>query len=711
MPQKTLFDDDVVDTPKDPLAEQEADDLERVITILDTMYEAGDPCVHPDTGTVVADAVYDGMRKRLKHIRPTSAIFSTVTASDMEHSGRKVKHDPPMTSIHKANGSIAEKDKVRLDWLSDIWFELGYMGDPALDNDCSKHITQTWKVDGVACSIVYKKGKLHKAGLRPRDGVSGEDITENAKYVDGIPEELKVPIDVVIRGELFCLKSTFDRVNKTLMASGEIKKPYANPRNYTTGSVRQFKDPTITKSREISFRAYSALGVKNPPFKTEVERAKWVATVLGVPTVRVEPHVYGDLAKMEAAVPKLDYEVDGVVLSVNDLEGQQQMGTHGGAPDADPRGKLAWKFEEEHADCEIKRIEWYTGRTRKITPVSSFDGVQLAGTTVVNCTLHSLGNMRRKSVGVGTVVRVIKSGKIIPFVQDVVSGRKKNPDYPKTCPSCGHDTKVEDNGKEWTDPEYTAEAICTNAACGATAVSTLIHFLVTLGIKGLGESTVETLYNNVLVKAWGDFYDLDKPKLLHAGFSERQAVLILTRLRFYDQPEQVEDDEKLWDWLRANWGKKLPIPFWQLFASLGIPGAGKSAGRALEQKYKSFAEIKTASVGELEGVENFGTTTAQAVVDFFKSNGPWIEKLLDVFEPELPKVGKLTGQTFVFSGGFEGGKETWEKKVQALGGTISGSVSKKINYLVAGPGSGSKSDKARQLGITVLDIDGLKKLL
>lgn len=713
MPQASLFDveDEKVETPKDPLVEQEADDLERVITVLDTQYEAGDPCVHPDTNKVVPDTVYDGMRKRLREIRPASVIFSTVTASEMESSGRKVKHDPPMTSIHKANGSLAEKDEVRLDWLSDIWAELGYMGDPALDKDCSKHIVQTWKVDGVACSLVYKKGKLFKAGLRPRDGVSGEDITENAKYVEGVPEELPLKIDVVIRGELYCPKNTFEKVNKELLASGEIKKPYANPRNYTTGSVRQFKDPTITKKRQISFRAYSALGVKDPPFKTEIERAKWIGKTLGIPTIRVEPHVYDDLKKMEAQAPSLDYEVDGVVLSVNDLEGQQQMGTHGGSPDADPRGKLAWKFEEEHADCKVKEIKWFTGRTRKVTPVANFEGVQLAGTTVVNCTLHSLGNMRRKQIGLGTMIRVIKSGKIIPFVQETVSGHKKDPEYPTACPSCGKATHVEDNGLKWTDEDYTAELVCTNPACGATAVSTLIHFLVTLGIKGLGESTVETLYTKKVVETWADFYEADMAALLAAGFSPREATLMLVRLRMYDQPEQEKDDDKLLKWYVKNHVEKIKVPLWQLFASLGIPGAGKTAGRELEKKYKSLAEIMDAKVADLEAIENFGTITAEAVVDFFKDNRKEVERLLEYFEVELPKTGKLTGQTFVFSGGFEGGKETWEKKVQALGGTIGGSVSKKTTYLVAGPGSGSKSDKAKQLGVTILDIDGLKKLL
>ncbi len=713
MPQQSLFDveDDKTETPKDPLVEQEADDLERVIAVLDTLYEAGDPCVHPDTSKAVPDTVYDGMRKRLKEIRPTSTVFSTVTASEMEHTGRKVKHDPPMTSIHKANGSIAEKDTIRLDWLSDIWAELGYMGDPALDKDCSRHIVQTWKVDGVACSLVYKKGKLFKAGLRPRDGVSGEDITENAKYVNGVPEELPLKIDVVIRGELYCPKSTFEKVNKALMDSNEIKKPYANPRNYTTGSVRQFKDPTITKKREISFRAYSALGVKDPPFKTEIERAKWIGQKLGIPTIRVEPHVYGDLKKMEAQAPDLDYEVDGVVLSVNDLEGQQQMGTHGGSPDADPRGKLAWKFEEEHADCKVKKIEWYTGRTRKITPVANFDGVPLAGTTVVNCTLHSLGNMRRKQIGLGTVIRVIKSGKIIPFVQDTVSGHKKDPEYPVNCPSCGKPSHVEDNQLKWTDPDYTAELVCTNQTCGATAVSTLLHFLVTLGVKGLGESTVETLYNKGLVKTWADFFELTDTRLQAAGFSTRESVLTLCRVYLKDQPEQEKDDDVLWKWYASARLQKIKVPLWQVFAGLGISGAGKSAGRALEQKYKSMTEIMDAKVEDLEVIENFGTITAEAVVDFFKDNRKGVERLLDFVEVELPKTGKLTGKTFVFSGGFEGGKEAWEKKVQALGGTIGGSVSKKTHYLVAGPGSGSKSDKAKQLGVTILDIDGLKKLL
>jgi DNA ligase (NAD+) len=693
---------------EDPLLRQEADELEQVIEVLDTLWDQGEPCVHPITGQEVPNPVYDGMRSRLAEIRPDSRVFEGTNASKLETTNRKVKHDPPMTSIHKANGSLAEKDEIRRKWLQGVWDELKYPGDSDDDFNVGLYIAESDKVDGVAVSIEYKKGKLHRAGLRPRNGIDGEDVTANVKYVEGVPEKLPTPIDVTVRGELYCPKSVFGKKNLEFAAAGE--KTFANPRNYTTGSIRQFKDPTITASRGICFLAYSLLNFNNAHkhYDTEYGRYEFCTKVLGIPHVHVERHGYKNLKEREERAKNKDYEVDGVVLSVNRLDHQAQMGTHGDSPEADPKGKLAWKFEEEHADVIVKEIAWYTGRTRKITPVANFDGVQLAGTTVVNCTLHSLGFMRRKKVGLGTNIRVIKSGKIIPFVQDVVSGHSQDPEYPEKCPSCGSPTHVEDNGLAWTDKPYVAEVSCTNVRCGASAVSQLIHFLVTIGVKGLGESAVQALYDKNLVKTWGDFYRLDKAKLALAGFSERESVLALARLKLYDQPEQVKDDEKLWDWLRLNWSKKVPVPLWQLFASLGINGAGKSVGRALEAEYKTLEGIVGADVEGMQKIDGIGLITAETVADFFRDSKDDVLDLLNHFEPEGPKSGDLTSLVFCFSGGFEKGKQYYEKVVSDRGAKVVGSVSKKVTHFVAGPGSGSKSEKAQELGIAVLSVDDLK---
>ena len=686
--------------------EREANDLERIKRHLDNLYEQGEACVHPDTKVVVADPEYDLLVKRLATIRPDSKELKKPSSADFDGAAKKVKHYPPMTSISKAIGPLLEREEALTEWLGNNDNALGYD-----EKRRGRQYVQAFKWDGVAVAIYYKDGKLIRAGLRPRDGINGEDVTENIQYVEGVPTSLPLNISCCIRGEIVCKKSVFEKLNAELARRGE--KTFANPRNYATGSIRQFTDPTITKDRKLSFSAYSIFGLANPPYKNEIERAKWCAKTLGIPYVQVRPFRYEDLAMMEKLAPTLDYEVDGVVISVSELEDQEQLGTHGNSPNGNPKGKIAWKFSEEIAIARIKAFELNVGRTGHITPVLIFENpVQLAGTSVTCCTGHNYGYINENKIGVGTEIEVIKSGKIIPKCHKVVRGQTTFP-WPKNCPTCACPLSIRtgDDNKE--------SLFCPNDYCGERAVAGLCHYLTTFGVKGLSDATVGKLYEAKLVKGPADFYSLQVADLIKLDGEDphntkkefRSQFLVVARIHMIDAPDKIKGKQALSDAIEKAAKQKHKVPLWQFLASLGIPTAGKSAGRALESHFRSLDYIRTATVQQLEDVEEVGEKTAQILYDWFRRHGGLVNDLLRHVEPVLPKTGKLTGKTFVFTGGFPEGKDHWQKAVEDLGGKCGGSVSKKTDYVVVGTDAGSKQQKAQELGIPQLSLDDLKRML
>jgi DNA ligase (NAD+) len=677
-------------------AKYDVSELEALVKHLDTLYHVlGEDCVDFD-GKPVTDGEYDELRSYLKKVAPDSKVFDDVHAGEEEDVAQKVRHNPPMTSISKANGTLAEKTAILNKWQTDCINELKYA-----DNE---GFCQSYKRDGVACRVYYKDGKLDKVGLRPRNGVDGEDVTENAKYVDGIPLNLPLPLTLSISGELECHIKDFELVNKIREAAGEETR--ANPRNHTAGAIRQFKDPKKTAEGKIHFIGYSIENFDDSHkyYKTEIERAKWCNKTLKVPFVQVRPFNYDDLKMMENNVPNLPYEVDGVVIGVNNLEDAEQLGRHGDKNTGNPKGKIAWKFAEQSAVITVKHISWQVGRTGKLTPVLSFDAVKLAGTSVTQCTAHNLGWIRREQISIGTKCRIIKSGKIIPKVIEVVSDHKQATN-PKLCPSCSCTLHEVDGNNDNLD------LVCQNPDCPAKHISSLVFFLTTLGIKGLAESTVEKIVDGGLVHNFADFFDLKPDQLLAAGLSKRQALLAVAAIHMIDNPSKTKDDDALEKKIEKAIQKKLVIPMWQIFASFGIKSAGNSAGKAFGDHFGSFDKIRQATIEELSEVDGVGEKTAFLVYDYLKDKSKVIDSLLKHIEPELPKTGKLSGVNFCFSGGFEEGKSYWEKRVEDLGGKCSSSVGRKTNYLVAGDGSGSKSDKAKELGVPILDVDQLAKML
>lgn len=686
-------------------------DLERIITHLDTLYERGDDCVHPDTGIQVTDGEYDGLRRELKDLAPKSKLFQSATASKAKSAVKKVVHDPPLTSIEKASHEVVEKQEEMLfKWLVGSTPEeyegkiVAIKGKTYKDEPVElpkAHFYAAYKLDGVALALYYEDGKLTRAGLRPRDGINGEDVTEQCQYVAGIPAALNEKVTCSIRGELICKLKDFDKVQVDLEKAGE--KLRANPRNHTAGGIRQFKDPTKTKRMRLSFIAYTIKAQDNPPYKTELERAEYCSDKLGVPYIPTKIFKFEDLAKMEAGIPKLDFEVDGVIIGVNDLEAQEQLGRHGDPRTGNPKGKIAWKFREEEATPVIKEIEWKTGRTGKVTAVAIFDPVRLAGTNVSRATLHNAGFMERSQITIGSKISVRKAGKIIPKVTGVVEGQGK-PDFPEECPTCSSKTKLRKGGSA-----DMLELTCPSNSCPAQIISSLCHYLETFGVLGLGESRVTTLVEGDKVATPADFYELEIEDAEACGLTNRQSALAVAAIQMIPTPDKQSGLEDLIEDAKQS---KKSVPLWKLFASFGIEAAGKSAGKALQAHFGSFEKIRAASVEELEAVDDVGEKTATLIHVYLADNKKEIDRLLEYVEPEAQQAdGKLSGKKFCFSGGFPEGKKHWEQFVESNGGACTSSVSKKTDYLVAGPGSGSKSEKAEKLGIPVINTDALQEML
>jgi DNA ligase (NAD+) len=688
---------------------EEADLLEEALPILDTLFEAGDECVLPldllgelkqfpkfkGLSSPVANSDYDEIKKRLKKLRPelfkAGGKFEGTTTSQVDYSAaKKIVHKPPMTSIKKADGTLVEKSAILKKFLVDCMNSLHYAG-PNVSRPNSKPepaFSMSFKRDGVSVRLYYEQGKLVRAGIRPRDGINGADVLSHVRYVKGVPHVLAEPLTCSVTGELEILLSDFETVNKDREKRGE--KLLANPRNATAGAMNPLGDPDVVRQRKVSFIGHS-IHMDKAPWMTAVDRAKYANQKLKIPFVRVEGFEFGNLQKMEDLVPNLGYEVDGIVIEVNNLEDAESLGQHGGSATGDPVGKIAWKFLEQKATPTVKNVRWQVGRTGKITPVAEFDGVRLAGTTVVNCTLHNYGKVQSELIGPGAVISVYKAGKIIPKVDAVIKQASVlQVTHPIFCPACNKPTQIV-KGVTGT------ELMCLNEDCSAKSIGRFVHYLSTFGVKGVAESAVTTMIEGGLLKSYADFYEVEPSGLEDAGFSEREAVLVCARIQMIDGADQIKDNTALSARTNAAAVRKKEIPIEKLIAALGIDGASKGTGRELSDHFRDFDKIRKASIDDLLEVPNIGDTTAKAVFAYFAKYSVELDKLLDFIEPMKPKSGIFSNMTFVFTGSQPEGKDYWAEKVQSEGAKISSSVSKKTTFVVAGQDAGAKLEKAEEL--------------
>lgn len=686
---------------------ENVEELESFVTKAATDYEVNGYAEDAD-GVEITDPEYDESIRILKQLLPTSKALQGTSPSVAVAKGAVVKHDPPMTSIAKADGDLSEKNAILERWLTDCANRLGVSVEDL-------EIAQSFKHDGVAIRINYVKGKLHSAGLRPRNGVDGSDVTRHMKYIAGVPTKLPIPLTLSLNGELECWHEDFSAVNAERDAAGE--ELFKNPRNYTAGCMGRDEAEENKNSRlRIAFYSITGFEEWSSYYTTEIERAKWANSPEGLNLrdengkgyfVQMRLHKYADLAKMEHQSKTLSYYTDGVVLKVNNLEWQAELGHVGDDPVNAPRGALAWKFEEETAEAVVSSIEWNASRTGRIVPTAIFDTpFVLADTENTRATCNNYGWMESQGLGPGARVRCKKGGKIIPNIMEVLSP-VSDVGSPSQCPTCGSQLNlvVSSSGNK--------DLICPNRDCGAKHVKSWIFYVAKLGGKGLGLSAMEKIQRTGKARSLSDLYRLSIDDLLQAGFSERQATLALATI--YMVPPQ-KDNAKLLAAIESARQKKHSVDAWKFFAALGIPGAGETVGKVLVKRCGNFDVIRKLTMEELLSISGIGETTAQSVRQWFDENDSLVDELLQYIELELPKTGKLSGKNFCLTGDFTLGKKHWQKIIEDEGGNIQSSVGRSTDYLLQENGKSdgtpsSKEEKAQKLGVPVISVQDFQKML
>ncbi len=549
------------------------------------------------------------------------------------------------------------------------------------------------KIDGLSVELVYEDGLLVRAVTRG-NGVEGEVITANVRTIRAVPLRLRggtraVPPLLAVRGEIFLPIHAFDDVNAALMNQG--KQPFANPRNAAAGSVRQL-DPSLTASRPLTLFCYDMLA--GPELATQDELlnalSEWGLPVnpANATTEDVEG-ILGYFEKMVEERDELSYEVDGVVVKLQDLALRARLGNTA----HHPRWAFAVKFQPRKEVSELLSIVPSVGRTGVVTPIAMLRPVNIGGVTVSRANLHNIDDIVRKDIREGDTVRVERAGDVIPQVVEVVeTGGERGAPFamPTHCPSCG--TELTRRGP------YT---VCPNSFdCPAQLVGRLTHYGSRggLDIEGLGERTALQLVERELVKRFPELYELTPEMLAELeGFAERSG-------------------QKLWEAIEASRTPELP----RFLYALGVPEVGGAVSRTLARAFGSFERLRNASPDELQQVEGVGQIMAEQIHGFFTEphNAEVLGALLRHVTPQEEAVeesqqgGALDGLTFVFTGTLERiTRPEAEALVQRLGAKASGSVSKKTSFVVAGESAGSKLTKAEQLGVPVLTEDDFFALL
>jgi DNA ligase (NAD+) len=546
------------------------------------------------------------------------------------------------------------------------------------------------KIDGLAVSLQYEEGLFVRGSTRG-DGVSGEDITGNLRTIRQIPLKLPEPLTLEARGEVYINRVEFDRLNRQRDEQGLLL--FANPRNAAAGSLRQL-DPKQTAARPLRIYIY---GIGEHSLKLASQAA--ILQRLSELRLPVNPNrsicrgpdqVWQYCLDWQAKRYELPYDIDGIVLKVDDLNLQKELS----ATARSPRWAIAYKFPPEEKQTRIINIEVNIGRTGAITPVALLEPISLSGSTVQRATLHNEDMIAEKEIMIGDTVIVRKAGEIIPEVVRVVkekrSGAETEFTLPSQCPSCGSET-VRLSGE--------AARRCLNPACPAQLVEKLAHFASrrAMDIEGMGPAAAELVFKAGLVRDVGDLYYLN---------SEQLAAL----------PRMADKSAEN---LLAAIEKSKSNPLRRLIFGLGIRFVGEKASRLLAERFVDLDHLQAASEPELTEIEEIGPKIAEAVVRFFDAveTEPLLNKLrlagVNLSEPKKSGVSAdLAGKSFVFSGSLENyTREEASALVEARGASVGSSVSKKTGYLVLGDQPGSKLAKARELGIEIIDEDRFRDLV
>jgi DNA ligase (NAD+) len=637
---------------------------------------------------VVSDATYDELMQALRQLEaqhpelvtaesPTQRVGATPSAAFAS-----VVHGAPMLSLENA---FADEDVAAFDARAreaNNGHEVEYVAEP--------------KLDGLAVSLTYDHGRLLRAATRG-DGTTGEDITANVRTLKCVPLQLRgeVPARLEVRGEVFMPIAGFQKLNET-QAARELKL-FVNPRNAAAGALRQI-DPKVTASRPLDMYIYGVGAWEGGALPTRHSEALQVLREWGLRTSPMATTVQGlagllqYYARLQQQRPTLPYQIDGVVYKVDARELQERLGFVSRAP----RWAVAHKFPPEEAETVLNDVEFQVGRTGALTPVARLQPVLVGGATVSNATLHNMDEILRKDIRIGDRVIVRRAGDVIPEVARVVV-EKRPADaraivLPACCPVC--QSPVE-------QVEDMAVARCTGAlSCRAQRHEAIRHFASrrAMNIEGLGDERIAQLIDRDLLQSPADLYTLDVPTL--AGL-ERMAEKSAQNLHAAIQASKVATLPRF------------------LFA-LGIRDVGEATALALAKQFGNLGALRAADEDVLQATPDVGPIVASHVAKFFADarNNEVVDQLVSrgVQWPDVPVVAvealPLAGKTIVLTGKLVGfSRDEAKAALEALGAKVSGSVSKKSTYVVAGADAGSKLDKARELGVAVLDEVGLVQLL
>jgi DNA ligase (NAD+) len=631
----------------------------------------------------IADAEYDALMEELKELE--SAFPDLVTpASPTQRVGAPpsdqfapVPHRTPMMSLDNCF-SLEEL----LAWGRRVDREIG----------SSHHFVTELKMDGVAVSLLYEHGQLAKGATRG-DGYVGEDITANLRTVGAVPLQLrgKAPEVLEVRGEVYMTIADFERLNERLAASGS--KVFANPRNGAAGSLRQ-KDPRITADRTLSLVCHGVGYVEGVRFSSHwesLEALKAWGLRVNPRNERVETldEVYERCSYWQEHRHDVAYEIDGVVVKVDSIAQQDELGYTAKAP----RWAIAYKFPPEERTTLLKDIKVHVGRTGAATPWAQLEPVFVGGVTVSTATLHNEGEVARRDVRIGDTVVVRRAGDVIPeIVGPVVStrtGRERKFKMPKKCPACGS-AIVREEGE--------AVARCTGLDCPSQRIERLFHFASrgAMDIEGLGYQTITAMVGRGWLKDIGDIYYVMRAQLAELdGFAEKSIDNLMTSIE-----------------------ASKTRPLGNLLYGLGIRHVGGTASFELAAEVGSLERLQEMSADELETIGGIGPTIARSIATFFEQprNREVLDKLraagVSTKAPTRKRGGPLEGKTFVLTGSLENySRAEATRRVEERGGKVTSSVSKKTDYVVVGKDPGSKYDKAVQLGVEIVDEDGFKSLV
>ena len=655
---------------------------ERIEYLVNLLNEANYNYYVLDNPTIT-DQEYDKYLKELEKLEEEYPEYKSDASPSQRVGGKvlskfgKIKHDKPMLSL---------ADVFNEEEIENFYNKI-------INAGISPHFVCEQKIDGLSVSLIYKKGILYSAATRG-DGIVGENITNNVKTIKNVPLKLRKDIDIEVRGEIFMNKETLNKLNE--LRAKEGLPLLQNCRNAAAGSIRQL-DPKITRERNLDVFIYHLPNPEDYNLKTHYEalkfmeelgfkvNTKWNKLVTNLSEIK---EYINNLAKERE---NLDYDIDGVVIKVNELNAQKQLGFTAKYP----RWAIAYKFPNEEVYTKLEDIIFTVGRTGQITPNAVLDPVIVMGSTISRATLHNEEYVKMLDLKIGDTVAIHKAGDVIPeVIRPLIerrTGEEKDFKMIKNCPICGSSLVKKDGMVDY---------FCINDNCPKRNIEVLIHYASknAMNIEGLGEKVVEDLYNMKYVLNIDDFYHLEKYKeelKLMEGYGEKSINKLL---------ENIENSKN--------------NSLERLLFGLGIPNVGSKTAKIIAKKFNTMDNLINANIDDLINIKDIGLIIAKSIKDYLNNNIDLINRLKNlninmIYTGEKEKFNEfITNKKFVITGTIDGiSRDEIKNFIENNGGITSESVSKKTDVVIVGKEPGSKYDKALSLGIEIYDENKIKEIM